>query len=299
MYFATDQLVTDLTPEDCKLAKGLKISHGSEIAVWIATNLATKLNCEAISSCGIPTDKLPEEAKITGIPGVNVESLSHWESVAGLAAKISKETDTPIQDVKFILIMLGSGFGVYAWMQNRIISINVRHMSGAMSQSSIGSTVDYLLLLDYFKEKGITEIDQMIKTAAGLSGKNGGLSLYDPRYGDLKEFAKDVREVMANPTKENQWKIDLFKALALQLIQSVGRARMAMSYLGEVDNQIPVYFFGGGANWPELTKKIQESLGEKLFSGFIRITDPKEDPEMYFFISESLRYLNGAQATPY
>lgn len=299
LYTMSERMVIALTPEDGKLASGLKISHGSEIAFWIAYGLFNRLGCIAVSSCGIPTDKLPKEAKFTGIPGVELESLSHWESVAGLAAMISQRDEIAIGDVKFILIMLGSGFGVYGWMQDRIVSINVRHMNGAMSQSSIGATVDYLTLLDYFKEQGITDIDQAIKFAAGLSGKNGGLSMYDSRYGDLKNFASDVREAIANPTCSNYWIIELFKALVLQLVQSAGRARMAMSYLGEIDTQVPVYFFGGGANWSELTANIQEFLGTKLFSGFERIVDPNQDPEMSFFLAEALMYLNGAKAMPY
>ncbi len=293
LYYLTEEMVEDLSSEAGKLAPGLKISHGSEIAFWIAVGLKKKIVCPIISSCGIPTDKLPREAKVTGIPGVRLQSLSHWESVAGLAAKISKETSVPIEDVKFILIMLGSGFGVYAWMQNRIVSINVRHMNGAMSQSSIGATVDYLALLDYFKREGITDIDCMIKTAARLSGKNGGLCMYDPRYGDLKVFASDVRSAIQNPTEENLGLRTLFNALVLQLVESVGRARMAMSCLGEVDTEIPVYFFGGGANWIELCREIQSSIGTKLFSQFERITNPNQDPEMYFFSFEILRYLNG------
>ncbi|MDD3284042.1 MAG: hypothetical protein PHZ07_00425 [Patescibacteria group bacterium] len=291
LTYLTKSMVEDMTPKNPgELADGLKIPHGSEIAAWVCVCLESKLQIRPIFSCGIPTNLLPEEVKVVGIPDEELDAVSHAEFLKGLMYMMARRLEITPMEFVGIPVMFGSGFGIYGWKGEKIVSLNVRQENGSMSQSSIGATVNILTLLRRFKRKGITDVDAILSEVAKLMGKSGGLCMFDPRYGDLKVFASDVREAMKDPNQEkNKGIILIFRALVYQVVSQIWRARGGLSYFGERNNQVTVYFFGGGSNWPELIEAVEECLGDLVFK--FEMVDG--DPEREFFIAEALKFLNG------
>lgn len=264
-----DDVMKDFPKNTC-------LTHGSELGVWLGDILRKKTNVPVIYSRGIPTSMLPEYATITGHPEIQNACRSHWETVEGTALCIAKTKKIDPANVSFILVMLGSGIGIYGWEKQKIVAYKVRQADGPMSQSSIGG-IDALTLMDYFLSKEKIDLRLVRDETSSLLGKIGGLQLYNPEWKDLKLFRKYVE------TGDNL-AVSLFEAGAFQIGARIGEVRASMS---DPKANIPVYFYGGGAKWREFVEAIERRLLKGVCKSFGVIDT---DPEMEFFINQAKEY---------
>jgi len=268
-------LVDSVMVAEMRSGRALMLKHGSEIAFWLAHLISEKYGIKAIFSRGIPTDDMPQYSKMTGHPDITFNLLSHREAVEGTA--VINQKRNPNLD-SFVLVMLGSAFGVYAWENGKIVNGLVRHNKGPMSTTSIGG-IDALTLLDYFLKKKIKKTIDVRKEISFLSGKGGGLQLYNPQWVSFLEFMNSYKD--NDPLAK-----ELFSALMFQLSEDMGAARFSMQETG-LSQAVPVYFYGGCAREQILISSIVDRCECPLFSGFHNLEDNEgRDPEMEFFISE-------------
>ncbi|HRZ29334.1 MAG TPA: hypothetical protein P5052_00845 [Candidatus Paceibacterota bacterium] len=269
--------ITQLTEELAEnFSSKIAIQHGSEIGFWLAYELTQIYKIPAVFSRGIPTSRLPDYATITGHPNIKKTCMSHWEAVEGVAHHVATK-EKPVSEVEFILIMLGSGTGIYLWEKPGAISaFKIRQWEGPMSPSSIGG-LDTLALLDFMLSQGETSLKEARKKISALVGSKGGFQLFDPRWLDLREFRKDVENFHPLATS-------LFEAWIIQISGKVGEVKLSMK---QPKQPTPVYFYGGGSNWPELVSRISDRLSEHLFLNPEVITI---DPENEFFISQAIEF---------
>jgi butyrate kinase len=250
------------------------IQHGSELGFWLAYELIQIWKIPAIFSRGIPTSMLPEHAVITGHPKIRKSCLSHWEAVEGSSLYIASLGQNISE---FILVMLGSGTGIYLWEKPGVIScFKIRQWDGPMSPSSVGG-IDALALLDFEIERGETSLKEARKVINALTGSKGGFQLYNPRWLDLREFKKDLEN-------GNALAKSLFEAWVIQITGKIGEVKLSMQH---PKSRTPLYFFGGGANWTYLVERISERLSEHLFSELKVI---EGDPENTFFVSQAVKF---------
>ena len=258
----TRELITDF---DSKIA----LKHNSEIAMWTAWFYGDSQGVPAIFSRGIPTSRLPEFKRYTGHPEIKNSCFSHWETVEGVAMHEGIDV--------FLLVMLGGGNGIYGWENNGISAYKIRQWDGPMSLSSIGA-IDTLSLLDHFLGRGETDLKEVRNEIGNLAGKTGGLQMYKPEWGDLKKFREDVEKDNPDPLAKT-----LFQNMVYQIAGKMGEVNCLM----ESKIQKPVFFFGGGANWPYLRESIIDRFPPHFFYKFENVD---YDPEMEFFISQAKEF---------
>jgi len=150
-------------------------NHASNLAALIADKLSHQFDVPAFIVDPITTDEFIDEARISGVPGIERKSRSHALNIKYCARKAASEIGIALADTKFIVAHLGSGFSVAAVAGGKIIDVNDALLGmGPFSIQRAGSLPISGILDKIFSDgKNRVEAEQLFSQESGFKGYLG------------------------------------------------------------------------------------------------------------------------------
>ncbi|MCJ7802766.1 MAG: butyrate kinase [Candidatus Marinimicrobia bacterium] len=150
-------------------------NHASNLAALVADKLAHQFDVPAFIVDPITTDEFIDEARISGVPGIERKSRSHALNIKYCARKAASEIGIALADTKFIVAHLGSGFSIAAVEGGKIIDVNDALLGmGPFSVQRTGSLPISGILDKIFSDrKNRADAEQLFSQESGLKGYLG------------------------------------------------------------------------------------------------------------------------------
>ncbi len=264
-YRVNEKMLNDL-----KEAK--RGEHASNIGAWIAYEIAKPLGIPAFIVDPVSVDELCNEARLSGLKGLERESLSHALNTKAVAKRYSKEKGVKYENINLIVVHLGSGISVSAHRNGRMIDVTNSMEEGPFSPERSGTVPCMKLAKLCFSGK--YEFEDVKKMLFGEGG------IYS--YLGVKDF-KEVMDRVGEGDKKAKQVVD---SMIYQIAKSVGE--MASALYGDVDAII----ITGGMAYNEYTiKELKRRV--KFITDEIKIY-PGED-ELKALTEGALRVLKGEE----
>ncbi len=196
-----------------------RLEHASNLGAIIAYDLAQKINVPSFIVDPVAVDELDPVARISGLPEIERESLSHALSVKAAAKRLAKEVGKPYNFLNLIVVHLGGGITVSAHRQGKMIDVNNASSEGPFSPERTG-TLPVKPIIDMCYSGKYT-LNEMQKKIMG----NGGLVAYLGTNNTL-----EVEKAIAEGDKKAEL---IYQAMAYQIAKNIGE--MATVLKGKVD----------------------------------------------------------------
>ncbi|MDD3656659.1 MAG: butyrate kinase [Atribacterota bacterium] len=258
-----------------------RVEHASNLAAQIAYELAQRIKVPSFIVDPVAVDEMEYIARISGIPEIQRESLSHALSLKAAARRAAQEMKKPYPELNLIVVHLGGGISISAHQKGRMIDVNNASSEGPFSPERTGS----LPVLDVIKMcySGQYTLPEMCKKVMG----KGGIVAYLGTNSTL-----EVEELIANGNQSAEL---IYKAMAYQVAKGIGE--MATVLKGEIDR---IVITGNGAgdkgalgntfiNWikervefiaPVIVYPGSEEM-KALAMGAIRVLTGEEEAKVY------------------
>lgn len=196
-----------------------RLEHASNLGAKIAYDLAQKINVPSFIVDPVAVDELEDIARISGMPEIERESLSHALSVKAAAKRLAKEVSKPYEKLNLIVVHLGGGITVSAHRHGKMIDLNNASSEGPFSPERTG-TLPVKSIVDICYSGKYT-LQEMHKKIMG----GGGIVAYLGTNNTL-----EVEKVIAEGDKKAEL---IYQAMAYQIAKCIGE--MATVLKGEVD----------------------------------------------------------------
>ncbi len=185
-----------------------RVEHASNLGAKIAFDLAQKIKTPSFIVDPVAVDELEPIARISGMPEIQRESLSHALSVKAAAKRAAIETGKRYEELNLIVVHLGGGITVSAHCNGKMIDVNNASGEGPFSTERTGSLpVQALVNLCY---SGMYTLAEMHKKIMG----NGGIVAY--------MGTNNILEVEEKIFKGDQKTELIYQAMAYQVAKSIG-----------------------------------------------------------------------------
>ncbi len=208
-----------------------RIEHASNLAAQIAYEIAQRIKVPSFIVDPVAVDEMEPIARISGLPEIERQSLSHALSLKAAARRAAKEIDKSYQEINLVVVHLGGGISVSAHQKGKMIDVNDASSEGPFSpERSGGLPVQAVIKMCYSGQYTLKEMRNKVM------GK-GGIVAYLGTNNTL-----EVEELIA---KGNENAKLIYMAMAYQIAKGIGE--MATVLKGEVDG-IVITGNGAGAN---------------------------------------------------
>jgi len=205
-----------------------RVEHASNLGAKIASELARKINIPSFIVDPVAVDEFEPIARISGMPEIERESLSHALSLKAAARKTADELGKPYQKLNLIVVHLGGGISVSAHQKGKMIDVNDASSEGPFSPERTGTLPVQALIKMCFSGKYTKS--EMRKKVMG----KGGIVAYLGTNNTL-----EVEELISKGDKRAEL---IYKAMSYQIAKYVGE--MATVLKGKVDR---IVITGNGA----------------------------------------------------
>jgi butyrate kinase len=252
-------------------------NHASNLAAHIANKLSDKFDVPAFIVDPITTDEFIDEARVSGVPGIERKSRSHALNIKYCTCKAASEIGIDVIDTKFIVAHLGSGFSIAAVDGGKIIDVNDALLGmGPFSIQRAGSLPISGILDEIFNSgKSRKDIEILFSQESGLKG-----------YLDTNQFQEIEERINDGDEEATQ----IVNAMIYQIAKEIGG--LHASFSGKTSALI---LTGGLANSNYLIAKLNEYLKfiqphivypgsfelEALASGVFRVLNNKDKAKDY------------------
>ena len=200
-YKINEQMLEDLKERP-------RVEHASNLGAIIAYELARKINKPSFIVDGISVDEFQPLSRISGMPEIEKESLTHALSLKAAARRAAKELNREYQELNLIVVHLGGGISVSAHYKGKLIDSNCATTDGPFSPERTGSLpVRQLVKICY---SGKYSEKEMLKKING----QGGLVAYLGTNSTL-----EVENRIKNGDKNAEL---IYKAMAYQIAKEIG-----------------------------------------------------------------------------
>lgn len=268
-YQVNAQMVDDLE----KAERG---EHASNLGAVMAKNLADKLGIPAFIVDPVSVDEMEPVARLSGLPELERLSMTHALNTKAVARKVAKEMGKNLDEVKFIVVHLGTGISVTPLSKGIMIDVNNVREEGPFSADRAGGLpVNLLVKLCYSGKYTYQELKEKLSSKGGVYAHLG---------------TTDIREAEKMATEGNQKANLVFDALSYQVAKQIGA--MATVLEGEVDR---IVLTGGMANSKrivnDITRRVKfiapveivpgEEELEALALGALRVLEGEEEAKEY------------------
>lgn len=264
-YAINDAMLADLKAE----RRG---RHASNMGAPLAHALAKRAGCPAFIVDPVSVDELIPEARVSGLAGIERESLSHALNAKAVARRYAQECGRAYHQLRLIVAHLGSGISVSAHRNGRMIDVNNPREEGPFSAERSGS-LPTLAILRKAIDEGWTFAD-----AERRLFREGGIHSYFS--------TRDVASILEKERAGDKQAQLVLDAMLHQIVKEVGA--MAGVLHGDVD---AVLVTGGMARAPRLTDVLQRQLRwiapVHVYAG---------EDELRALAEGALRVLTGAEA---
>jgi len=254
-----------------ELAAAERGEHASNLGALIAHAVATEHDAPAFIVDPVCVDEMAPVARISGLAGIERESLCHALNTKAVARRYAAEAARPYSELRLVVAHLGTGISVSAHRDGRMVDVCNPRDEGPLSPDRPGSLPSGPLVDRCFK----TGAERRAIRQELLGG--GGLRSYLGTT-DLQE----IRQRMANGDGLARQVVD---AMVYQIGKSIGE--MATVLCGRVD---AVLLTGGMAHDDALVTAVTARVG---WIAPLRIY-PGED-ELPALAAGALRVLRGQE----
>jgi butyrate kinase len=250
------------------LESGKASPHISNVAALIASDIARPKGIPAYIYDCVTADEFNPIAKVTGIPGVERESMAHVLNQKAIARKYAASVGKKYEDLSLLVVHMGGGVTVGLHVRGKIIDA-IRDDAGSFSPERSGS-IPLLYVIDMCFSGRYTKKD-MVKFIRGSGGMKAYLGTAD---------AREIEKMIAGGDTRAK---SIYEAQAYQIAKGIGE--MAPAVNGRVD---AIILTGGMAYSDMLTEWITERV--RFIAPVIRM--PGEN-EMEALAQGAVRLLDG------
>jgi butyrate kinase len=269
-YATTDALIKDLEA-------GVSGQHASNLGGILARDIADEIGVPSYIVDPVVVDELCDEARLSGVDGIERVSVFHALNQKAVARRFAKESGKKYEDLNLIVVHLGGGVSVGSHKNGRVIDVfNALDGDGAFSPERAGGLPTGGLIKLCFSGKYSEK--EVYKMAVGNGGFNSYLG------------TNDAREVVKMADEGNAKAKLVLDAFIFQLSKNIGAQAAVLK--GKVDQIIVT---GGIAYNEMITNRIKEHVdfiapvtvypGEDellaLAQGAIRVMNGEEEAKNY------------------
>lgn len=231
--------INELMLEDAR--KGYQGEHVSNLGCLIAYEIAKKYNVPSFIVDPVAVDEMVEEARLTGLPDIKRQALSHALNLHAAARKACEIIGKTLKESRFVVAHLGGGFSIVPMVGGRILDTNNANSGGPFSPTRAGTLPTQPLIKMCFSGKYTLEDMKRLTT------KEGGLMAH------LK--TNDAREVEKMIFNGDKYAELVYRAMAYQTVKEIGA--MAASIGGNLDG---IILTGGLANSDMFCSMVTEKV---------------------------------------
>jgi len=218
----------------------------------------------------ITTNELDPIAKVSGVKGIEHDSLCHVLNARAMAISAAQEIGAPFASLNIIVIHIGGGNSVSLWSEGRLRDVYPTDTTAFSAERCGMIRGDRLLRLS---------MKHGYETVLGwLHGKGGLVSLLG---------TNDMRIVDQMIEDGDEYALLCMRAMAYQFSKSI--AGLFTTVYGKIDG---IVFTGGGARWGRLIGEIKERI---TFLGAPVYMRPGEH-EIKALAEGALRVMRGEEA---
>ena len=100
------------------------MQHASNLAAWIADDIASRIGCPSYIADPVVTDELRDIARITGIPEILRISIFHALNSRAVSRRYAERIGKKYEELDLIVIHLGGGISVSAHHRGKVVDVN-------------------------------------------------------------------------------------------------------------------------------------------------------------------------------
>lgn len=209
--------INEMMLEDAR--KGYQGEHVSNLGCLIAYEIAKKYKVPSFIVDPVAVDEMVDVARISGLPGLERQALSHALNLHAVARKACEKLGKGLSESRFVIAHLGGGFSIVPMVGGRILDTNNANSGGPFSPTRAGTLPTQPLIKLCFSGK------YTLADLKKMTTKEGGLTAH-LKTNDGKEVERRI--------KEGDKKAELiYRAMAYQTVKEIGA--MAASIGGNLD----------------------------------------------------------------
>jgi len=233
-YIVNDKLIEDL--------KHSPREHASNLGGIIAREIAEEIDVPAYIADPVSVDEFTDVARISGLKGIERESLLHTLNIRANAFRYAKEQGKKLEELNLIVAHLGGGISVAPIEKGKIVDVNNANDGGPFSPERTGTLPNKALIhLCYSGKYSEKELIKFITHQGGFVSHLG---------------TNDVREVVKKIEQGDNYARLIFEAMCYQIAKEIGA--MATVLKGKVE---AIILTGGIAHNEVLVNKIKDRVG--------------------------------------
>jgi butyrate kinase len=225
-----------------ELGRAERGDHASNLGAPLARALADAGGCEAYIVDPVSVDEWEPVARLSGLAGLDRESLSHALNGRAVARRFAREAGRAYRDLRLVVAHLGSGISVSAHRDGRMVDATNSREEGAFSTERAGGLPVMKLVELCFS--GTVDRDTLERRIF----REGGLYSY--------MGTRELPEVLRRAAAGGRRAALVIEALCYQVAREIGG--MAAVLEGRVD---AVLLTGGMAHAPEVVTELRRRTG--------------------------------------
>ena len=262
-YIVNDRLINDL--------KSSPVEHASNLGGIIAHEIAEEIGVPAYIADPVSVDEFTDIARISGLKGIERESLLHTLNIRANAFRYAKEQGKKLEELNLIVAHLGGGISIAPLEKGKIVDVNNANDGGPFSPERTGTLPNKAFIhLCYSGKYSEKELIKFITHQGGFVSHLG---------------TNDLREVMKMIDQGDSYAQLIFEAMCYQIAKEIGA--MATVLKGKID---AIILTGGMAHNEILVDKVKERVGWIATV----VVYPGEE-EMKSLAQAVIRVLNGVE----
>ncbi|WP_300673269.1 butyrate kinase [Desulfoluna sp.] len=270
VYKVCDALLSDL-----KI--GVSGSHASNLGGILARRFAASSGCEAFIVDPVVVDELDEVARLSGLAGIERQSIFHALNQKAVARKVSGVLGIPYQDARLIVVHMGGGITVGAHKRGRVVDVNNGLNGDGPYAAERSGSLPVAGILRVLKEGRYTP-ESLLRVVSGEGGIFSYLGIVDLREVERRMDDGDAEASLA------------WTGMVYQIAKEVGSLAAALD--GKVD---AIVLTGGMAHSARIVKAIMKKTAfiakgvavpgefelEALTDGALRVLTGREKAKRY------------------
>lgn len=266
--------VNDAMLEDARI--GYQGEHVSNLGCLAADAIAAHYGIPAYVVDPVAVDEFTPHARLTGLPSIKRQALSHALNLHAAARKACEQTGVPYEESRWVVAHLGGGFSIVPMEGGKILDANNANSGGPFSPTRAGTLpTQSLIKLCFSGDYSQEELKAMTTKKGGLKAHLG---------------TEDAREVERRIQEGDQQAKLVFESMAYQVAKEIGAMAAVLS--GKIHG---VILTGGLAHRDSFCKMVTDRIA---FLGPVHRFPGAFEMEALAF--GALRVLEGEeQAIPY
>lgn len=212
--------VNALMLEDARA--GFQGEHVSNLGCLIADAVASPRGIPAFVVDPVAVDEMPEVAKLTGLPQIRRQALSHALNLHAAARKACERVGKKLSESRWVVAHLGGGFSIVPMVGGKILDSNNANSGGPFSPTRAGTLpTQPLMALCFSGKHQLAELKKMTTRGGGLTAYLG---------------TPDAREAEARAASGDAMAKLVYEAMAYQVAKEIGA--MAAAIGGNLDGVV-------------------------------------------------------------